>query len=412
MNSYEHRKGLIGYEEALQLTLTSVGRMPEELCSPTQALGRVAASDVLATINLPSVDSSMKDGYAVKSSDLEEATTSRAVYLELIGSSVAGRESDLEVSTGTAVRILCGAPTPKGADAILAEEFAELQSGMIRVIADAHVGRNILKAGADIMTGQALVCAGELITPAKVGLLVAGGVSRLSVARKPSIGLLATGDEVILPGQPLTEGKLYASNIALQDAWLRSLGLKCSSGICGDSLDQLIQAIDRMSIEHDILMTSGGVWTGERDLVIRALESLDWRPVFHRCRMGPGKAVGMGMLRGKPVFCLPGGPPSNEMAFLMIALPAIARMLGRKNGLIPQFFGSMTQDIHGQKEWTQFVHCDLKHANQQFQLTPRDFSRRLSAMSFAKAIVKIPEGVTRIVKGTTVPFYSIDMVSE
>ena len=410
MNSYESRMGLIGYEQALSLAFANVRQMPEESCGIIDALGRTVSREIKAIVNLPSMDSSLKDGYAVLSSDIRTARPSHPIHLILEGVSHAGQQSVPKVISGRAVRVLSGAPIPAGADAVLAEEFAVSESGIVKVIADAHHGRNILKTGIDITRGQALVKAGELITPAKVALLVAGGVSELYVFRMPSVGLLATGDEVILPGQPLSEGKLYSSNVVLQEAWLKSMGIKCVTEACGDSITALINHIDRLLISQDVLITSGGAWTGDRDLVIKALNRMGWTRIFHRVRMGPGKAVGMGLLGGKPVFCLPGGPPSNEMAFLMIALPAIAKILGRKNHFMPTLLGTLNEDLIDQIDWTQFVHCNLSVVDGEYCLKPLEMrTRRLSAMGRTRAIVKIPEGVDKLAAGTRVSFYASSM---
>ncbi len=409
MNSFEQRQGLVGYEKALQLSLDNVTALPEETCSAVEALGRIAASEIRAAVNMPSADSSLKDGYAVQSADIRIASHSCPVFLKVVGTCNAGEVTTSEVLPGTAIRILSGGIIPKGADAVLAEEFTLPHVGGLKAIADAHVGRNIVRAGDDIRSGQLLVSPGQVITPSKVGLMVAGGIRGVKVTQLPKVGLLATGDEVILPGRPLTEGKLYASNVALQDARLRALGIKCVIGTSSDLLSQLTEMIDQMISDQDLLITSGGAWMGDRDLVVKALIQLGWNKVFHRVRMGPGKAVGMGLLRGKPVFCLPGGPPSNEMAFLMIALPAISRMSGRRKPLLPKLYGFLTQDLIGQTDWTQFVHCDLKNIEGEYYLTPLEMTRRLSAMSFAKAIVKIPEGVSKLDRLTKVPFHAVDM---
>ncbi|MGD9818184.1 MAG: molybdopterin molybdotransferase MoeA [Desulfomonilaceae bacterium] len=411
MDSFENRSEHIGYEEALNLTLKNITPLSDELCPTMQAIGRVASIPVKASVNLPSADSSLKDGYAVVSSDIDNASPSMSVSLRLIGISNAGEESNIKLVPGTAIRVLSGASIPRGADAVLAEEFAICDGARIRAFADAGVGRNILEKGADIKFGDQLITGGELVTPAKVGLLIAGGVFNIRVARTPKVALLATGDEVVLPGRPMTRGKLYASNIALQQAWLNSLGISCITEISGDSFGQLTRLIDEMISESDVLITSGGAWTGDRDLVVKAFKSLNWTPVFHRVRMGPGKAVGMGLLHNKPVFCLPGGPPSNEMAFLMITLPGISRMLGREKSLLPILFGVLAEEVSGQKEWTQFVHCDLTSVNGEFHLKPFDVATRLSAMTYSKAIIKIPEGVRKLEADTRVPFYCTDMYS-
>ena len=411
MDQSRFEQNFIGFEEALNLALDSVTLLPEERCSTVDSLGRIASRDIMAIVDSPSVDSSMKDGYAVVSSDISAATSSRSVELKLIGVIGAGADPEMSIgiAPGTAVRILSGSVIPKGADAVLAEEFTEERPGAVLAFADAYPGRNILCRGTDVSAGEVLVRSGAEITPARIGLLAAGGVSQTPVVRRPRVGLLATGDEVLLPGKPIKEGKLYASNVALQEAWLRSKGIPCSIEVCGDSFDKLATAIESMLDGLDVLITSGGAWTGDRDLVVKVLDSLGWKLIFHRVRMGPGKAVGMGQIDGKIIFCLPGGPPSNEMAFFMIVLPSLLRMAGCKKHPFLQLYGRLVRDVVGQSDWTQFVHCDLSRQNSEFHLAPLDMTRRLSGMNRTRAIVKIPEGVELLESQSIVPFAALDL---
>ncbi len=229
----------------------------------------------------------------------------------------------------------------------------------------------------------------------------------MEVVRRPHAGLIATGDEVLLPGQRLEKGKLYASNVALQDAWLRSKGIECEVAACRDSFEDTARAISTMIKTVDVLITSGGAWKGDHDLVMKVLNDLGANIIFHRVRMGPGKAVGMAILDGKPVFCLPGGPPSNEMAFLMIVLPAILRMAGHTTPAFPELFGRLNEEVTGQDDWTQFVHCDVSRHGGELRLLPLNMNRRIAAMSRTRGIVKIPEGVERIEAHTRIPFIPV-----
>ncbi|MDQ7783064.1 MAG: molybdopterin molybdotransferase MoeA [Desulfomonilaceae bacterium] len=395
---------MMGFDEALRLALTNVPRLLAESLPTGETLGRVAAEEVRAVVDSPSVDASIKDGYAVISADLVDAGPSRPVELRIAGSVGAGGETPTELVPGTAIRVLSGAPLPQGATAVLADEFAEAHGTFVHACADAHEGRNVLRTGTDVAAGEILVMAGEELTPGKIGLLVAGGVTKVEVVRRPRAGLIATGDEVLLPGRRIEKGKLYASNVALQDAWLRSKGIECEIGACTDAFEDIARALTAMIGTSDVVITSGGAWKGDHDLVVKVLDDLGWEFLFHRVRMGPGKAVGMGILGGKPVFCLPGGPPSNEMAFLMIVLPALLRMAGHTTPAFPELFGRLDRDVTGQVDWTQFVHCDLTRHNRELRLSPLDMNRRLSAISRTRGIVKIPEGVERLEEGTIVPF--------
>lgn len=402
-------RSLIGFNEAVALALGNVSPLPAESSETLAATGRVAATEIRACVDSPSSDVSMKDGYAVISADVASAVPSRPIELKLVGVVEAGATTPVFIVPGTAARILSGAVIPRGANAVLAEEFTEVEQGTVRAFADAQPGRNILRTGTDVAAGEVLVQPGEELSPANIGRLTAGGISEAKVFRRPRVGLLATGDEVLLPGRPLKEGKLYASNIALQEAWLRSRGIECTIGICRDSFDELSASIASMIESLDALITSGGAWKGDRDLVVKVLDRLGWESMFHRVRMGPGKAVGMGLLRGKPVICLPGGPPSNEMAFLMIAFPAVLRMAGHTRPAFVELYGRLLEEVTGQADWTQFVHCTLSRHETELHLTPLNIKRRLCAMSRTQAIVKIPEGVERLNAWSIVPFIATNM---
>jgi molybdopterin molybdotransferase len=287
---------------------------------------------------------------------------------------------------------------------VLAEEFAEAHPDRIEARANAEPGRNILFKKTEIAEGQTLVKAGGVISPGKVGLTVAGGHHRVSVVRRPVVGLLAAGNEILLPGRVPETGKLFASNIALQDAWLRSRSIKTIVGQAGDSFRELATAVESMLRECDMLLTSGGAWKGDRDLIVKVLDSLGWRRVFHRVRLGPGKAVGMGFLGGKPVFCLPGGPPSNEVAFLMFALPAALRMAGYRGNPYPRLTGILDKELGGDKDWTQAVHCRVYTQAGTVRLKPLDVRQRLGVMARADGLVLVREGVESIPAGASVEF--------
>ena len=318
----------IGFNEAAGLSMQKVNVLGSETVSIMTASGRIAAEDIYAGVDSPSVDASLKDGYAVISSDLSEAAPDAPVRLDVTGRIAAGDEAQKRVMSGKTIRVLTGAPVPAGADAVLAEEFAKTGQDYIHAGKGAEKGRNILPQGSDVRKGEMLIKAGHQLTPPVISLLVAGGVSRACVFRRPAVGLLATGSEVLLPGSPMESGKLFASNAALQNAWLSSFGMETDIKQAGDRHGEISHKVNELSLTSDVLITSGGTWKGDRDLIIKVLTGLGADIVFHRVRMGPGKAVGLAVFRGKPVFCLPGGPTSNEIAFLMIALPAILKMAG------------------------------------------------------------------------------------
>lgn len=394
----------IGFDRASDLALGNIAPLGTENVSASDLVGRVCAQDVIALIDYPSSDSSLKDGYAVVSQDVAAACVSSPVRLSVEGTVAAGDECMAMVTKGTTVRVLSGSPIPRGADAVLAEEFVQVGPGQVEALACAERGRNILFKGDEIRNGEILARAGRVLTPSKVSLLVAGGLNRVSVFRRPIVGLLATGNEVLLPGRAPETGKLFASNLALQQAWLRSRSIETIIRQAGDSLEELTAAVDSMLSNCDVLLTSGGAWKGDRDLIVKALDMLGWDPVFHRVRIGPGKAVGMGFLEKKPIFCLPGGPPSNEIAFLMLAFPAVLRMAGCRGFPYPRLTGTLAEEVGGQEDWTQVIPCRAERRGSEIHLAPLHRRQRLRTMARTDGLVLVLEGVKSIPAGSSVEF--------
>ncbi len=395
----------IGFEEALVLARKNISPLGLENVAVSELVGRVCAGDVGALIDYPTMDASLKDGYAVISGDVAFADETNPVTLELLGIvNAGGAAGNLSVQPGTTIKVHSGAPIPEGAEAVLPEEFVKKDGSQIRAFAASEPGRNILRKASEIRSGQILAESGALFTPSKISLAVAGGVTAAWVFRRPIVGLLATGDEVLLPGAPPKIGKLFASNLALQNAWLRSWSLKTIFRQANDSRNGLMSAVESILPECDVLITSGGAWKGDRDLIVKVLSDLGCKLIFHRVRLGPGKAIAMGLLKSKPVFCLPGGPPSNETAFLLIAFPSVLRLMGYRRSPFVHSVGILDQEIGGQSDWTQAVHCKAERRGLETYLAPLSIKQRLASIAAADAMVLVPEGIERIPKGIRVEF--------
>jgi molybdopterin molybdotransferase len=179
--------------------------------------------------------------------------------------------------------------------------------------------------------------------------------------------------------------------------------MRAKTIIVRDAEEEIFNAIQRFIIDSDCLITSGGAWKGDRDLVVKILDRAGWKRIYHRVRMGPGKAIGFGMLRGKPVFCLPGGPPSNQMAFLQLALPGLLTLAGHRKNTLPVIDAVLSEDISGQSDWTQFIHGTLSRQDDQLVFKPLLMTSRLQFMARADAVACIPEGVEKRVKGCRIP---------
>ncbi len=402
-------KQYIGFARALKATLAhiqpgeTVG-MPVSDCE-----GCVAAKQVFARVDSPSTDSSLKDGYALRAEDRGTACGASAQPLPVSGSVAAGQLDSGVLKAGTAFRILTGARLPEGADMVVAEEFVTRSGDFLTDIKATAKGQNILPRGSDIAAGELLLDAGQRLTAGRIGLLTAGGHHQARVYRKPAVALIATGDEVLLPGERLAAGKLYASNLLTLNGWCRHFGFSTTMEVVGDNAALLRERIQQSLKTNDALVTSGGAWSGDKDMMARVLADLGWEKVYHRVRLGPGKAAGFGLLDSKPVFVLPGGPPSNLVAFLQLALPGLFKLGGHPAPGLGQLSAVLKEPVSGQGEWTQAIFGTLVQGpdNLLFQPHGRPMSR-LKSMAEAGALLLIPEGTTSFSANQTVTIQILD----
>ncbi len=405
-NEIDEGTEYVGYREAFNLVGSNVRpvgveEIPLDLCA-----GRVVAEDMVAQVSYPSSDVSLKDGFAVKSEDVADASRRRPVRLRVAGSVFAGSKFEGEVQRGNAVKVCSGAPIPLGADAVVSGEFCEeVSPEEVYIRADAENGRNVLRAGGEVKAGATIVSSGGRLVPGYLGLAAAAGISCVSIYRRPRVAVVGVGDEVVAPGAELRPGQLYASNLVTIAAWLASFNVPCVTSVVRDNEADIKKELLSHLPGVDAILTSGGAWGSERDLVIGTLDGLGWREVFHHVRMGPGKGIAFGLWEDKPVFCLPGGPASNEMAFLQLALPGILRMGGEDRHPLLTVSARLTENLKGRhRAWTEFKDATLSRdrgGNYTVELY-RNRSR-LQAIASANSLVCIPEGTESLRAGDIVP---------
>ncbi len=404
-------KTFIGFKEALDITLANVHGGLTETLPLGRLTGRILAENVISLVDCPSISSSRKDGYAVQSHDLEAASEDNPVTLRIIGAAAAGEPGSLKIKPGQTVRITTGAPLPQGADAVLSEEFCQRQDDKITAFNTAESGRNIQARGEDIRRKEPIAGKGTKLTPAIIGLLAAAGHAHVKVYSLPRVAVIATGDEVVAPGEPLSRGKLYASNMVAICSWLALLGLEYKTKLISDRSEDIAGGITGLLPDVDLMITSGGAWGSEKDLILDVLQSLKWRGLYHRVRMGPGKPVGFGLLQNKPFFFLPGGPTSNEMAFIQLAIPALLKMGGDDPALFPFASARLAADVTGHKRWTDFIHARLENRADQLWAYPARLGSGLQSMARKEALIIIPEDRDELSTGEVIPIQLLTMSS-
>jgi len=398
--------GYVGYKEAFRLVVSNVKTLGIEELPLGMCACRNLSENLVARVSYPSSDVSLKDGYAVKSGSVAAASYRRPVFLRVTGSVFAGSGFGKKVSQGSAVKICSGGSIPQGLDAVVSGEFCEeLSPGEVRIRADAERGRNVLRKGEEVKAGAIIAKKGDMLLPGRLGLAAAAGISHARVYRRPRVALLGVGDEVVIPGQPLRSGQLYSSNLVTMGAWLTSLNLPHTLAVAKDDKKAIEKKLLKSLPAVDVIMTSGGAWGSERDLVVGVFDQLGWKKIFHHVRMGPGKGVVFGIWEGKPVFCLPGGPASNEMAFLQFALPGISRMAGEKRHPLESVPATLTEALVSRhRAWTEFKDALLlRDSEGNYTVTPYKNGSRLQSIARANALICIPEGRVSLKAGHVIP---------
>jgi molybdopterin molybdotransferase len=395
----------ISYPDALNLIQSKIVPLGGEQLSIESCTERIVTENLFALVDNPSRDISLMDGFAIKSDDITNSSSDSPVLLSIIGSAFAGTPFGGSVTIGTAVKIFSGASIPEGSDAVIPNEYCEEISSTVSVKTKIKQGAYIVRRGEEIKAGSLILKKNNVLSPRYMGLAVAAGISDLKVYKKPQVFIVSIGDELVSPGNPLKNGQTYASNLISIYAWLTSSGINCSTAIVADDRDSIIsELLNSLSIS-DAIITSGGAWRSERDLILSILDELGWNKVFSHVRMRPGKGTSFGFLSNKPIFCLPGGPAGNQKAFLELALPGITWLGGRTNEPMQTIFAKLKVPIKSNHQnWTEFkdaeLSCDLAGS---YSVVPSRNRSSAIAIASANSIICIPEGKESFEAGKMIP---------
>jgi molybdopterin molybdotransferase len=314
---------MISVEEARERILDSLHPTPGEVVALPDAWGRVTATPVIARLTQPPADVSAMDGYALRAAD-----GTLGAVLKVIGSAPAGHPFDSSVAAGQALRIFTGSVVPAGADAILLQEDATATGTEVRVNEAVTAGRHIRRAGQDFGAGDAVIPAGRRITARDAGLAAAANHPWLTVHRRPRVAILATGDEIVMPGEPIPSGGIVSSNSHALAALVRATGGEPIVLPVAQDTREAVAAVADAVHGVDMLVTTGGASVGDHDLVIEALKTRGLVLDFWQIAMRPGKPLLFGRLGPVPVLGLPGNPVSAMVCAILFLLPALSRLSG------------------------------------------------------------------------------------
>lgn len=416
---------MISVDEARERILAFFERLEPESRPVLDALGQVLAEDVAAPFDIPPLDNTAMDGYAVRAVDTEGATGASPRELRVIADLAAGYVLDTPVGPGEAVRIMTGAPMPPGADAIVPfEETDEPLRGIneapkkgetVRVFKAARPSANIRFRGEDMREGQVVIEAGRVVRPSEAGVLASIGRTEISVYRRPTVAILSTGDEITAPGEPLRPGRIYDANAYSVAALVKKYGgIPRILGIARDTVEDLTAKIHE-GLDADMIVTSAGVSRGDFDVVKDVLAregSID----FWTVRMKPGKPLAFGAFtapdgRRVPHLGLPGNPVSSMVSFELFGRPAIFTMMGRSDWERP-IIRAITRDTivntDGRRFYARCIVTRGEDGRYYADLTGPQGSGILTSMSMANGLTVIPEGLPRADPGDEIDVMMTD----
>lgn len=374
---------LIPVAEAQKRIMDAMRHMPAERISLSEALGRVLAEDLVARRTQPPKAVSAMDGYAVRAEDVVQIPAK----LRVVGHVPAGQSYAGRIGPGEAVRIFTGAPLPDGADAIVIQENTEAGENTVEVVdGEAPKGRYVRPAGLDFAEGDRLIEKGTVLNARAIGLAAGMNIPWVSVSRKPRIALLATGDEIVMPGEPIADNQIVSSNGLALAGFIEAMGGEpVDLGIAPDSEDAL-RAMAEGAHGADMLVTCGGASVGDHDLVQKVLGDIGLEIDFWRIAMRPGKPLMFGHIGETRMLGLPGNPVSALVCATIFLGPALAAMLGIRGGGPRLQHAVLGNDLGGNDEREDYLRASLE-IDDDGEAVATTFSRQDSSVfsGFARA---------------------------
>lgn len=403
------------------LRLDDMERLIEERIAPVaetervglhEARGRMLTTDIVAPVDLPPFDNSAVDGYAVRHADLNADTDTR---LKIAGRLMAGRAADVAMKAGEAIRIFTGAPMPASADTVFMQEDVTVDGDAVIVPKGLKLGSNRRLAGEDVAKGQLVLPAGTVLEPQHIALAAALGITAFEVQRRLKIAIFSTGDEVVEPGVPLPRAGVYDANRYLLRELLERLGAVVTDlGILADEPAALAAALQRAASGHDLIVTSGGVSTGEADYVRNAVERIG-SLVFWRVAIKPGRPVALGVVHDRAAAAsaafvgLPGNPVAVFVTFVRVVKPLLLRLSGARAKTLTPLPVRSSFAYKKKKDRREYVRVTLRRAADgeiEAVKHPQDGAGVITSLTQTDGLLELPEDVTAVAPGDRVGFLS------
>ena len=404
--------GMLTVEQHLETILRGVGPLEPYDQPIVESLGLPIHEDFISQHDLPRFDNSAMDGYAVRAQDVTEASRNSPVTLPVVGEIAAGSARPFAISAGTAVKIMTGAPIPRGADAVIPLEATDRGNARVVIYKGAPVGACIRPRGTDVRTGDLMLPAGTVLGPREVGLLASLGAGRVKSRPRPRVVIISTGTELREPGDHLEFDSIFDGNSFMLAAAVRSVGaIAYRVGAVDDNPKAFRRMLSDQLVRADLVVTSGGISKGDHDVVKEALSPLG-TVTFSEVAMQPGKPQGFGTVFDEqtPIITLPGNAVSAYVSFEVFVMPAIRRMMGLTPYRRPMVHAVLSADLQSPPGRRQYVRGVFEVTHRGAKVTPIGGagSHLIGGLAKANALIVVGEDETALNMGDTVRTLVLD----
>jgi len=392
------------FAEARDLVLNSATPLGVEVVGLLDACGRVLATDQISNWDLPMWDNSAMDGFAVRAQECREGSV-----LPVVGFLPAGRAATQALEAGSAARILTGAPIPPGSDCVVPFELTQEHHDSIRLLTQPRAGDHIRRKGSDLRVGDRVLAAGTLIRPSEIAIFASLAIAGVPVTRRPQVAILSTGDELLRPGDPLEPGRIFDSNgPALAAAVLEAGGTPIILPIARDDPAALRQQLQQ-GLRADVLVTSAGVSTGDRDLVRATLAELGAQEVFWKVAIQPGRPMAFAVTEECRIISLPGNPVAALLTFELFVRPALRRMGGHRRPIEATIRATLGESVRPRSDRMTLRRVCLEQIGDQLVATSsgQQATGYVQTLVRADGIALIPVGIDPLPVGTVVEVHPL-----